>query len=271
VTSKLTLGLAALVIGALAAANGSAAVDRLPTLTISPAIVDQVLKFGTALPAITVTNGTTVNFDVKVYPALVTQNLDGSISIKPKRKDLTAAKKLFTLTPAAVVLPAGKQLVVKGRFLRTPAGKPDADAAAVIEATPPTPPHVPPKYRIRLLGALLISKPGAPPPQGRIVLLRAQQAGPRLIRLVARLGNSGRVHGYPQALRLRVLTTDGRTVFTGLPRPGVILPGFRRDYTAMVGRRLTAGKYLFQVTTRFGKKILHKGLRFKLVAPNKLG
>jgi hypothetical protein len=121
-----------------------------------------------------------------------------------------------------------------------------------------------------LLGALLVRLPTAPAPRGGIVGARVQQLGPRRLGFSARIRNTGPVHGYPENLRLRVLDSRNRPVFVAAPRPGVVLPGYKRDYPAQLFTRLRAGRYRLVATARFGLRASYAIMRFRLVAPNRL-
>src|SRR5205823_6322293 len=142
-----------------------------------------------------------------------------------------AARRLFSLTPAHLQLGPGQSATVTGRFLATPPHAPAAYAAAVVDAVPRSAKHRPPAYRVLLLGALLIVKPGAPSPAARVASLKVAQVGPRRLSFRARIRNTGRVHGYPTGLRLVVRDRHRRVVFQAAPRPGVVLPHFSRDYS----------------------------------------
>jgi hypothetical protein len=224
-----------------------------------------VLRPGKPLPPITITNETRTVFRVRAYPALVRQNLDGSLAIRERPAALTAARRLFALHPGRLLLRPGRRATVGGRFVRAPAGAVAAYAAAVVEATPAKVTHGP-RYRLRLLGALLVAIPGAPPPRAAVESLRVRRVSPRRLHLVARLRNTGPVHGYPSDLRLRLRDRRARTIFVGRPRPGVLLPGARRDYGVFLFRRLRAGRYSVQASGSFGPRAFSRSVRFR-VAP----
>jgi hypothetical protein len=261
-----------LAVATISSASASAFSDAAGpgTFSITPAVVETTLSPGSPLPPISVANSTPTAFRIRVYPALVRQNLDGSLAIRSQPGELAAARRRFKLTPKRLLLRRDRQATISGRFLAAPARAPEAYAAAVIEAEPLRVRRGGPTYRLRLLGALLVTKPSAPPPRGRITSLRVQQVGPRRLRFVARLRNTGRVHGYPQALRLRVRDGRGRTVFAAAPHPGVVLPRFSRDYSADLFRRLGKGRYTLQVTASFGDRRLHRVVRFRVGATNQL-
>jgi hypothetical protein len=254
----------------LAGAVCSSAASPHGSLTISPAIIDTVARPPSQLEPIAVRNTTSVVFRVRLYPAFVDQKLDGSLVIRERKSQLRAARRLFSVQPSRLVLGSGASATVRESFLRAPRGRPAAYGAAVIEATPAVRPKVGPSYRLRLLGALLVRLPTAPPPIGRIVGARVEQLGPRRLGFSARIRNTGRVHGYPDRLRLRVLDSRGRAVFVATPRPGVVLPGYQRDYPAQLFRKLRAGRYRFVASGRFGMRSSSAITRFRLVAPNRL-
>ena len=256
--------------GVLTALTGQGRSATQQTLSITPAIVDAVLAPGSALPSIQVSNTTQVVFRIRIYPALVDQNLDGSLSIRSSVAALKAARRLFSLSPRQLRLSPGRSAAVSGRFIRAPDGLPAAYAAAVVEAVPSSSPRIGPTYRVRLLGALLIVKPAAPPPVGRIVSIRVTQVGVRRLRFVARIRNAGRVHGYPRGLRLLVRDRHGRVLFQTAPRPGVVLPHYRRDYSVDLFRLLPAGRYTVRAVATFGRSHLHRAATFTLVRPNRL-
>lgn len=246
----------------------SAAV-RAGTLSISPALIDAVLAPRSPLPAVSVVNRTKYALRIRVYPALVHQGLDGGLIPRTRPRELRAARRLFSLSPSGAVLEPGGSVLVHGRFIRT-AGGPGAYAAAVITATPPTTKGRIPPFRLRLFGALLIVKPGAPPPRGRIVAIRVAQVGKRHLVFRVRVRNTGTVHGYATGVRVRLVDPRGRTIFVGAPRPGVVLPRYQRDLRVDLGRRLRSGTYLVRATGRFGKQAIGRATFFRILASGRI-
>lgn len=150
------------------------------------------------------------------------------------------------------------------RFLRPQPRRRAAYAAAVVEARPAV---VAPgaSYRLRLLGASLVRTPRAPAPHGRIASIRVVRLGPRRLAFCARLANTGRVHGYPDHLRLQLRRMRGGAVASGAPRSGVVLPGYRRDFGIRLFRALPRGDYVLDATGRFGRSSLRGRGRFSVV------
>jgi hypothetical protein len=264
-------GLALAGLGYLLLVPGQAAVaaGQAGTLSISPAIIDTVAGEAGELPSITVANGTRVRFRIRIYPALVDQMLDGGLTIRERRPQLQAAARRFALSPRALILGPGETATVRARLLQpSPAG--EAVGAAVVEAVPAVPDRRAPLYRLRLLGALLVPGVRAPAPRGRIESVRVVQAGPRHLRFAVRVRNTGKVHGYPSALHLRIRDRSGRTVFSTAPRTGVVLPSYARNLPVELFKRLPAGRYVAEASGLFGSVRSRTLVGFTLAGPNRL-
>ena len=265
------LGLAAVVVWTLLSATAAATATRPGTLSITPSVIEAVLPPRSRLVPISVRNASPFTFRIRIYPALVRQSLDGSLVIKERRRQLTAARRLFLVRPRRLVLRPGVSAVLRQRFRRAPRGRPAAYGATVVEAVlPRTRKQRGPTFRLRLLGALLVTKPKAPRPRGRLVRVRVVQLGPRRLGFCARLSNTGRVHGYPEGLRLTVRRRGRGVVFSAAPVRGVVLPGFRRDFTVQRFRLLPRGRYIVKASGRFGGRTIRRSALFQLVAPNRL-
>jgi hypothetical protein len=265
------LALAAVVASTLLSATAATPATRPGTLSITPSLIEAVLPPRSRLVPIAVRNGSLFTFRIRVYPALVRQSLDGSLVIKERRRQLAAARRLFLVRPRRLVLRPGGLAVLRQRFRRAPQGRPAAYGATVVEAVlPRTRKQRGATFRLRLLGALLVTKPNAPRPRGRLVRVHVVQLGPRRLGFCARLSNTGRVHGYPEGLRLTVRRRRGPIVFSAAPRRGVVLPGFRRDFTVQRFRLLPRGRYVVEARGRFGARTVRRTALFRLVAPNRL-
>jgi hypothetical protein len=256
-------------LGALLAPTAATAPSPQRALTITPSVIDTVARPGDALASIRIDNSTPVTFQIRVYLALVHQRLDGSLVIRERRQELAGAERLFNVGPDRLVLPPGRAASVAQKFVRTPQGHPGAYAATVVEAVPPTTKRATTAYRLRLLGALLVTTPGAPAPRGRIEQLRVTQVGRRTLGFCIRLANTGPVHGYPDELRLEVRRAD-QVVFSTAPRGGVVLPGYKRDIGAHLFSRLRPGRYTVRASGRFGTGAIQGSAQFTLGGLNRL-
>jgi hypothetical protein len=246
-------GAAAVVTAAAAAAPPVGSKDILAgSLTITPAILEASAKPSTKLAPIGVTNGTKVPFHIQIYPALVSQDLDGSLLLRKPSRGRTRARLPFVLHPQRIVLRPGKSVSVSVLFLRRTPGVLGAQAAAVIEATPPPARRPSPTYRLRLLAALLVRLPNAPGARGRFAAPLAIEDQAGHLRLCARIRNTGRVFGYSRDLLLRVRSARGRLVFAAPLRSSFVLAGFQRDFCVNGPRRLPAGRYRVEAQGFFG-------------------
>jgi hypothetical protein len=241
-------------------------VAPLASLSISPAIIDVVEHPGSALPSIRIVNGTSVKFALRVYPALVKQHLDGSLTIRSSAAQLTIAKHRFALTPEKLVLAPGASTVVTGQFLGPAKGAPGAYGAAVIDAVPEQGSKRAPAFRLRLLGALLVAMPDAPAPTGRIETLRVRHLRADRTRLIVRVHNTGRVHGYVTEARMRLRGPYGNAIPLQPLREGVILPHFRRDFRTEIRKRLAPGRYTLTAWVTFGTRHLSRTTHFRIAA-----
>jgi hypothetical protein len=179
----------------------------------------------------------------------------GSRRQPPPAKALTGrtrARLPFVLHPQRIVLRPGKSVSVSVLFLRRTPGVLGAQAAAVIEATPPPARRPNPTYRLRLLAALLVRLPNAPGARGRFAAPLAIEDQAGHLRLCARIRNTGRVFGHSRDLLLRVRSARGRLVFAAPLRSSFVLAGFQRDFCVNGPRRLPAGRYRVEAQGFFG-------------------
>ncbi|HWC27441.1 MAG TPA: hypothetical protein VG474_12715 [Solirubrobacteraceae bacterium] len=122
---------------------------------------------------------------------------------------------------------------------------------------------------VRLTANLLLRYPGRVRHRSQLEQLRAEQAGPRVLRFFARVHNRGNLHVQPSA-RMVIRNARGRVVARLGFVSGNVLPRARRDLPAELSKVLPAGRYTALATARSPGQTMRRRLAFRLVGPNEL-
>lgn len=242
-------------------------------LLVSPSSIDQRVRPGALLPAVTLRNDSERAIVVRAFALRATQEINGLPRWTVDRRSKRIGARFLRVSPQRFRLAPGQARAVRARVLaRWPtrgrgsygvlvfdarqAGR-EVSGDAVLSAN------------VRLAANVLLRYPGRVRHNTVLEQVRAEQAGPRVLRFFARMANRGNLHLEPDA-RMVIRDMRGRAVaraeFTG----GNVLPGARRELTAELTKVLPAGRYVAHVTARAAGRTTRKRLAFKLVGPNEL-
>lgn len=239
------------------------------SVQVSPNQLDVRASAGDALPPVTLTNTGSSPVLVDVTARAAKQALTGLPEYDTSADALAAGWRRISVEPRRLVIPPGERRTVTatvqlgsrkpGRYgvlLFTARGQ-DAASGGVATA-------------VRIATNVLLRYPGFVTTTGAVTGVRAEQGdGPRTLRIVARVQNSGNLHTRASSL-LAIVAPDGRVVHRQELAPGIVLPGVAREFPAEVRTLLPAGAYTARVTSDVGGVRTVREERFELVAPNTL-
>jgi competence ComEA-like helix-hairpin-helix protein len=270
---------------ALARKLALAVVLLLPTL-VSPALaakqpgvlgISPPRRIVVARPPVTlaptvVQNTTQFTFDMTITRGLLTQRLDGSFDIDTSPRNLRAAQLILDTAPNRFVLPPDRQVNLRFRWANIPRGARAVYVGLLVQGVPKTKKNAGVASILRLLGTNFFRLPGPYRSSAEIVSVRGEQAGPKRIQFFTRVKNTGQVADSPRGGRLRIEDSSGSAVASLAWPPGVILPGYQRDYPVLLKRVLPAGHYTAVSSMVFGRPARRHVKRwpFVLTGPNQL-
>jgi hypothetical protein len=189
------------------------------------------------------TNTTDQLFGVRVFPALLSQRVDGSFSFGESPLALRDASRLLSVTPGSYFLDRGESRSIAIRWKALPRGTRSAAIGLVVTGTPRTAAGRGVRYIGRLVGLNLLRLPGRFLSDGTFTALRAEQAGPGALRFFSRVHNAGEIFDTPAHTTLTIQDAVGRTVAHTHWLSDVVLPGADVDFPADISRPLAAGRY----------------------------
>ena len=238
-------------------------------LSITPAKRDLEARPPVVLGTTRVQNTTRLPFRVRVFPALLRQQLDGSFTFDESRSGLATARARFDALPRRFRLAPGDARDLTLRWKRLRRGKRTAYIGVVVEGTPQPGDEAGVSSVLRLVGTNFLRLPGRYRVAGRLTSLRAESdAG--VLRLFARLRNSGEVHAAPRGGSLTIEDSSGRRVARASWDGDVVLPGAEREYPVEVTRTLPAGRYTAVAAATFGGRRSSATAEIELSGPNQL-
>jgi hypothetical protein len=268
--------LAAAALGLLApsglpAPAGAAGGSDHGTFSIGPSRRNVIARPPVALAPTRVSNSTRQPYDVKVFPVVLRQQLSGAFAFDETADALRTARTILGVTPAHFRLAPGEARMVKVDWNLLPLHADAAYVGIVFQGQPRLPSGRSVPVISRLLSINLLRLPGHRHRSGRFTALHVVQAGPRALRLVARVKNTGDVVGIPQHGRFIVRDAGGRAVTDGHWTGDVVVPGAEREFPIELRKQLPAGDYTARVAMRFGPGHDRKvGVRFRLASPGTL-
>ena len=262
------VGLALL--AALAGSQDASAAVNKGVLSISPARRDITARPPQVLSPTNVKNTTQADMAVRVFPVLLFQNLDGSFGFNTTPRELSEAKLQLTTGPNAFDLKPQTQQTVHLRWNLLPRTAKAAYLGVVFEGVP----HLAGKKSLgtvlRLLSVNFLSLPGHWTVRGLLTGLRGEQAGPKVLRFLPKVKNTGQIHAQPTNGRCKIVDSAGAVQVRSKFGTGIVLPGYEREYPILVKKILPAGSYEMSCAMRFGKVASRRTLKFKLSGPNTL-
>jgi hypothetical protein len=264
---------AILVVTLLAVGAQTAAAVPLPQATggfgIAPARRDVIGLPGMALTPTNVVNRTNSNYQVTVFPAILTQELSGAFDFAETPQNLNNSKLVLSATPNRFevapganrpvdlrwnLLPIGKKWIVMGVVFQ---GVAQGQSGAVHVVT-------------RLLSVNFLRVPGLTNINGDFTGLYAQQFGRRGLRFTSRVKNTGDRFWAPSDGRLEIRDSAGKVAFSAPWTGSVVIPGAQVDFPVDVHQLLPAGRYTATTTMQFGSHRRSTSTAFTLVGPNQL-
>jgi competence ComEA-like helix-hairpin-helix protein len=241
-------------------------------LGISPPRRIVVARPPVTLPPTVVQNTTQFTFDMTITRGLLTQRLDGSFDIDTSPRNLRAAQLILDTAPNRFVLPPDRQVDLRFRWANIPRGARAVYVGLLVQGVPKAKKNAGVSSILRLLGTNFFRLPGPYRSSAEIVSVRGQQAGPKRIEFFTRVKNTGQVADSPRGGRLRIEDSSGSPVASLPWPPGVILPGYQRDYPVLLKKVLPAGHYTAVSSMVFGRPARRRVKRwpFVLTGPNQL-
>ncbi|HEX4733789.1 MAG TPA: helix-hairpin-helix domain-containing protein [Thermoleophilaceae bacterium] len=271
-TRKLLIALVLVLCAPLDAALAAAPARTQGLLGISPPRRIVVAKPPVTLRPTLVQNTTDQTFKMTVFPALLTQRLDGSFDFDRSPRSLRAAQLILDVGPTKFELPPNRQINIKFRWANLPRGTRAVYTGLVVTGVPKGKPTSAVASILRLLGTNFFRLPGPYRSSGMIVSLRGEQAAPRRLRFITRVSNTGQVAGSPRR-GVTVIEDSSGQVRARLPwTSGVILPRYQREFPVLLKKVLPAGHYTAISSMTFGRPARHSVKRrpFTLTGPNEL-
>jgi competence protein ComEA len=219
-----------------------------------------------------VQNTTDQTFKMTVFPALLTQRLDGSFDIDKTPRNLRAAQLILDVGPTKFELPPNRQINIHFRWVNLPRGTRAVYTGLVVTGVPKGKRTSAVSSILRLLGTNFFRLPGPYRSSGTIVSVRGEQAAPRQLRFISRAKNTGQVADSPK-LGVTVIEDASGRVRARLPwTSGVILPRYQREFPVLLKKVLPAGNYTAVSSMTFGRPARRSVKRwpFTLTGPNEL-
>jgi hypothetical protein len=248
-------------LGAVAAilpaqSQAAASPQLLPSLSVSPAIVETTGAPPLALPDTTVRNATTRSVVVHAYPVFVSQAIDGGLIPSLGRRPRARVGKLLLVSPSSFRLAPGASITLHERWLRRAAGKRGTWAAIAVDALPAVK-H--PRYRLRLLQALLLTTGHTVGSAATITGVDDAAASKTTTGFSIRVHNSGTIHAWVTSAGVLLRTMSGRAAASlHAVLPHVVLPRSTRDVPLAGAPRLRPGRYRATSTIHVGTRTLHR-------------
>jgi competence ComEA-like helix-hairpin-helix protein len=266
------------VVAVLALALGPTTAGMAQTSTegsfgISPARRDIVGRPPTGLSPTHVVNTTRGAYRVHVFSALLGQDITGAFTFSEKPPDLAAGSKVLSGSPTDFTLTPGQSTDVAVIWSLLPLGARTAYVGLIFQGTPQIPGGRSVSVISRLLSANFLRLPGKYHPFGIFTSLHVTQFGPKVLRFLPVVKNTGDVIASPIHGRFAIRDPAGRNVYRAPWKGDVVLPGYQRQFPIDVKppHIIPAGNYTAVATMKFGaNKHPRITAPFTLVGPNTL-
>jgi competence ComEA-like helix-hairpin-helix protein len=214
-------------------------------------------------------NGTQQTFDVKVFPVLLTQNLDGAFDFTENPADLRKAQLTVSVSPDTFVMGPGASKRVAVSWDNIERGAYESYIGLVFQGTPRNNSGGVGNI-LRLLSINLLGLPNRPAPRGKFDALTVQSVEGKL-HFLADVRNTGKVVGRPEDTKLYVRDSAGKVVLREDWNGDLILPGVLRRFDIPTKKVLQKGDYTAVAKMRFGASGRQSiSTKFTLVGPNQL-
>jgi hypothetical protein len=252
------------------AATPLGAQPPLRALTITPALAEGFSYPGQRIGPFTILNTTGERYAVRALPVLIGQRFDGSLFVRQDPVSRARARRFIELVDRAHFPLASGEARSVSSTLRSDPPRRDFYGGVLFEGAPSGALRGSRLRQVLQLNARIALRP--PPAfqsvRARLTEIAAEQAGPRRLRYLVRLANTGNVDVRPKGV-LRVLDSSGAVRFGRPLRRLQVLPGFAVDLPAAPARVvLPAGRYILEARVRVGKLVLRKRESMRLFGPN---
>lgn len=253
------------------AVPASAPAQAPPSLSLSPSKVETAIAEGLRLGPFSLSNGTGRPYAVRAFAVMLRQARDGGIAVDDPPSARARAARTIGTDLARFPLPPGATRSPQAIVRRIP---PEGSfyGGLLLEARPSGPVREQVVGVLRLNASLLLDPPAGrervrPQAGGRA---RAEQAGPRRLRLLAPVRNAG--NAYLEARgRVRVLDrATGRELLSRRLRAFRVLPGATVDLLADVAEPVPAGAYELRAQVRMGDRTARVRGEMRLSGANEL-
>ncbi|MFL5843591.1 MAG: ComEA family DNA-binding protein [Solirubrobacteraceae bacterium] len=265
--SHLAMALVAATFGVLAT---DAVAQEDGQFSITPARRDLSGKPPTSLGATTVSNTTDGVIKVKVFPALLTQGIDGAFDVQEDPRELREAGLILSATPTDFTLQPGTNQKVSLRWNLLPRTRRAVFLGIVFQGIQLNQQNQPVSQINRLVSVTFLRLPGKYKRSGKITGLRGEQAGPRKLRFLTRVKNTGELVDQPRQTQFAIRDAGGDVVFHAKWFGDIILPDAEREFPVDVKKVLPKGDYTAISKMRFGTTESRVEKPFTLVGPNEL-
>jgi competence ComEA-like helix-hairpin-helix protein len=249
---------------------GDAAAQQDGQFSITPARRDLSGRPPSNLGATTVSNTTDGPIKVKVFPALLTQGLDGAFDVLEEPRDLREAGLILSASPTDFTLAPGTNRHVALRWNLLPRTERAVFLGIVFQGIQLNQQNQPVNQINRLVSVTFLRVPGRYDRSGRITGLRGEQAGPRKLQFLTKVNNTGELVDQPRATQFAIRDKTGDVVFHSAWAGDIILPGAEREFPVDVKKVLPKGDYTAISKMRFGTSESRVEEPFTLVGPNEL-
>ena len=218
-----------------------------------------------------VRNTTAVALQVRVFPVILGQQVDGAFTFSEAPRDLNAASKILTPSETEFRMEPDSEREIEIRWNLLPSDARAAHLGVVFESKADSADDQQVKTVQRLLAVRFIRLPGGFDSSGELTRLRASQGPDRTLFFYPRILNTGETADSPENGRFRIRNADSDVVFETDWEGNVVLPDAQREFPIEMKKVLQAGEYAAVATADFGdSKSLKVIARFTLVGPNEL-
>jgi hypothetical protein len=225
------------------------------SVSVSPAITELQGTPPMALPATTVRNTTSRPVRVHAYPVLVRQAIDGGLVPRLAATRRAEAGRLLRISPPTFTLAPGASATVGETWLRRSPGAPGVWAAVAIDAVPAV---AHPRFRLRLLQAMLLTTVQASNPLGTIARIDAAARPNAGATFAIRVSNRAHIHTWVSAATLLLRRHGRKVALLHSLTPLVVLPHAQRDIGLSGAHRIAVGSYQATATIHVGTRTTHR-------------
>lgn len=258
-----------LIVIAAALSLPAPAVPQQPSISLTPSRAEGEATAGSPVGPFTIQNGTQDRYSVRVFPILLGQRPDGGLVVRDDAAALADARRLlrvqvrrFGLAPggARSVLALVKRVPASGAiyggvlFQARPSGEPEGGGRIT---------------NVLQLNASLLLRPARQRLRFASDRIRAEQAGPRRLRLLVPVTNRGNADAAVSGT-VAIRDARGKRIGEERLRGFDILPGATVELPAVVKQKLRPGAYTLAATLEAGGRTLRSRGALRLFGVNQI-